>query len=202
MREAAVVSSVLGAARTRAGAASAASARAASSIASAAASSAASSTDSSAASSAAAPPRPSPDDASFAPRFFLDAAAARWMRPCASGSALCACFREGLGARASPLVRPRPIPAAASVHDGRWPLPPLAHVTARGDRRQPTRRVATMTWAGRAATRRARAESADAAGLHEGTGARTNMSAVEHVRRGERRVVPRRRLGRPQHATA
>jgi|TARA_B110000977_G_scaffold170550_1_gene221367 hypothetical protein len=45
--------------------------------------------------------------------------------PAASGSPDCLICFSGFGTRAVPFVRPRPIPAAASVQDGRF-VPPAA----------------------------------------------------------------------------
>ena len=82
-----------------------------------------------------------PRRAAFAPARFA-AADARCALPRASGSALSRSavrFFDGRGARASPFVRPRPIPAAASVQLGRRRSddrpPPPAHRTASGTRR-------------------------------------------------------------------
>mmetsp|Transcript_12423 Transcript_12423/g.52016 ORF Transcript_12423/g.52016 Transcript_12423/m.52016 type:complete len:303 (+) Transcript_12423:1637-2545(+) len=79
-------------------------------------------------------PRPRPRAKSSASAFLSDdarapLAAARLLAlPAASGSELGGFLPRfgGFGTRASPLVRPRPIPAAASVHDGRSPPPAAA----------------------------------------------------------------------------
>ena len=66
------------------------------------------------------------------------AAADRLALPAASGSELGGALPRfgAFGTRASPLVRPRPIPAAASVHDGRSPPPAATTRRVAGRRRE------------------------------------------------------------------